>query len=522
MAVNAVQQNKTVADPNAAYESIVGIWRRNRAICGGERFTKEYDGYLDKIGFRNLLIPFSPSMDAKQYSFYKAEAELPGIVAEYAKMLVGSLLRKKPQLTLPDDVPPEVKDWILNEFGVDNSPLSSVLDDFLWEEVQTSRCWLQVDYPAIPNELLDTLTPEELLKFKPYPIKWTAESIVNWSVSVDLFGKKTLSRVIIRTFEENFGENEFHPSLDDTVYVHELFNGFYRIRKYVAKSAINTTVVNGQIQKQYDQNSTYFELIDVKEDILVNGERLTFVPIWPLNGSIDIVEPLISSLVDKEVALYNKMSRRNHLLYGAATYTPYIASNMSDDDFRKIVRSGLGSWIKLDQGDTAGALETPTAALADMEKAIAAAIEEMAKLGIRMLTPETDQSGVALHLRNASQTAKLGTLNMKISSVLSEIIAFMINWRYGLDLKAGDVYFNLSSDFTPTPTGEGWLRLATEWYEGGLIPRSVWLQLLKQNDMLAPEYDDKEGQVEITNDELVVSPHEQASFNNALAVGGAQ
>jgi hypothetical protein len=157
-----------------------------------------------------------------------------------------------------------------------------------------------------------------------------------------------------------------------------------------------------------------------------------------------------------------------------------------------------------------------------MEKAIAAAIEEMAKLGIRMLTPETDQSGVALHLRNASQTAKLGTLNMKISSVLSEIIAFMINWRYGLDLKAGDVYFNLSSDFTPTPTGEGWLRLATEWYEGGLIPRSVWLQLLKQNDMLAPEYDDKEGQVEITNDELVVSPHEQAAFNNALAVGGAQ
>jgi hypothetical protein len=40
--------------------------------------------------------------------------------------------------------------------------------------------------------------------------------------------------------------------------------------------------------------------------------------------------------------------------------------------------------------------------------------------------------------------------------------------------------------------------------------------------MLAPEYDDKEGQVEITNDELVISPHEQAAFNNALAVGGAQ
>jgi hypothetical protein len=517
MAVNAVQQNKTVADPNAAYESIIGIWRRNRAICGGERFTKEYDGYLDKVNFSNLLIPFSASMDAKQYAFYRSEAELPGIVAEYARMLVGSLLRKKPQLTLPESLPEEIKDWILNEFGVDNSPLSSVIDDYLWEEIQTSRCWIQIDYPEIPKDLLDTLTPEELLKFKPYPIKWTAESVINWNVTLDIFGKKTLSRVIIRTYEENVKENEFHPDLDDVVYVHELFQGHYRIRKYIAKTLPNTPVVNGQIQKQYDQASTYFELVDIKEDILLNGERLTFIPLWPLNGSIDVVEPMLSALVDKEVALYNKMSRRNHLLYGAATYTPYIASNMSDDDFKKIVRSGLGSWIKLDQGDGIGALETPTAALADMEKAIASAIEEMAKLGIRMLTPETDQSGVALHLRNAAQTAKLGTLNMKISGVLAEIIVFMINWRYRLDLKPSDIQFSLSSDFTPTPTGEGWLRLATEWYEGGLIPRSVWLQLLKQNDMLPPEYDDKKGQIEITEDEVVITKQEQTAFNNSLS-----
>ena len=51
----------------------------------------------------------------------------------------------------------EIKDWIINEFGVDNSPLSSVLDDYLWEEMQTSRCWVQVDYPEIPQELLETL-----------------------------------------------------------------------------------------------------------------------------------------------------------------------------------------------------------------------------------------------------------------------------------------------------------------------------------------------------------------------------
>jgi hypothetical protein len=173
---------------------------------------------------------------------------------------------------------------------------------------------------------------------------------------------------------------------------------------------------------------------------------------------------------------------------------------MSDDDFQNIVDSGLGTWIRLRQGDDAKVLETPTAALQDMDRAIAATIEEMAKLGIRMLTPETAQSGVALEIRNAAQTAQLGTLNTKVSAILSQVIAFMINWRYNTELKVYDIKFSLSADFNPTPLGADWLRLTTEWYQQGLIPRSVWLMILKQNDILPPDYDDESGKVEITED----------------------
>jgi hypothetical protein len=98
------------------------------------------------------------------------------------------------------------------------------------------------------------------------------------------------------------------------------------------------------------------------------------IPAWPLNGSIDALEPMLSPIIDKELSLYNKLSRRNHLLYGASTYTPVIVSDMSDDDFQNIVDSGLGTWIRLRQGDDAKVLETPTAALQDMDRAIAATI----------------------------------------------------------------------------------------------------------------------------------------------------
>jgi len=138
-----------------------------------------------------------------------------------------------------------------------------------------------------------------------------------------------------------------------------------------------------------------------------------------------------------------------------------------------------------------------------MDRAISNSIEEMAKLGVRMLSPETAQSGVALEIRNAAQTAQMGTLNSKISNVFAQIIVFMLNWRYDTEYTVADVEFSLSSDFNPVPIGADWLRLATEWYETGIIPRSVWLSLLKHNDLLAPDYEDEEGQLEINGDKLI-------------------
>lgn len=502
LAYNAANATKTVASPNAAYESMQELWRRSRAACNGEKYVKAHDGIVDKYNFANLLIPFSPSMTQQQYNFYKAEAEYPGIVAQYAKTVVGGLLRKKPQLELPDSAPEEANDWILNEFGQDDSSLSAFLDKALWEELQTSRPWVYVDYPNIPNR--QELLSSDFKDYKPYPILWDGESVINWRVGTNAAGKQVLDRVMVRGFELKYESNEFHADYVETVWLHELINEKYQIRIFQREEkSTSVPVTHGKVVSNQTTNPPTFTLIKTKTDFEINGKAMDFIPAWPLNGSVELNEPILTAIIDKEMALYNKMSRRNHLLYGAATYTPVISSDMSDTDFEEIVEAGLGSWIKLRQGDEASVLETPTHALQDMEKAIAANIEEMAKLGIRMLTPETDQSGIALDIRNASQTAQLGTLNMKVSSTMAAVICLMINWRYGLDLKTSDIKFTLSADFNPTPLGADWLRLVTEWYQNGLIPRSVWLEILKINDIVPPDYDDEEGQTEINGDELI-------------------
>jgi hypothetical protein len=514
--VNAALTNKTVADPNAEYESLLSLWKRSRAVCSGERFVKAFDSYVDTIGFTNLLLPFSPSMSQKQYEFYRAEAELPGIVSQFSRMLVSGLLRKQPSLSLPKGLSQEVYDWIMNEFGQDNSSLISFLDAALWEELQTSRAWVYVDYPSVNPE---TLTVEDKLRLKPYPVLWKAEDVINWRVRKDIYGKTILDRVIVRSYEEFYESNEFHPTYRDTVKVHELDeNGLYQIRVFQQKHDANSVqVVNGQIQKEYVVKKPVFELIETITNILNNGERLQEIPAWPLNNNIAPIEPMLMSFIDKEASLYNKVSRRNHLLYGASTYTPVIISDMPDEDFDNIVEGGLGTWIRLRQGDSADVLKTPTEALADMDRAIAASIEEMAKLGIRMLTPETAQSGVALEIRNAAQTAQLGSLNARVSSVMKQVITFMINWRNDLQLKPQDIEFSLSADFNPIPLGADWLRLATEWYQQGLIPRSIWVNMLKQNDMIPPDYNDEEGRMEITQDLDMSIQRQNEQYANQVA-----
>jgi hypothetical protein len=522
------QKQKTVADPNASYESLVNLWSRSRAILGGQKYTKEYDAWCDTNGFTNLLIPFSPSMTQQQYSWYRSEAELPGLVSQYAKVLIGGLLRKPPQIKLPDDLPQheEVENWLRNDFGYDNSSLISFLDDVLWEEMQTSRAWIYVDYPSVEN--IDVLSQEQRNALKPYPVIFNAETVINWTVGqhpeTGVYG---LTRVITRAFNENFTENEFHPDLVDTVMVHDLDeSGRYRIRKYL-KSTNNeqVPVVNGQIRQNYtNMTNQGFQLVETYESIMINNERLNFIPFFPLNGSITPYEPMLIPLVDREVALYNKVSRRNHLLYGAATYTPVIMSDMTDEDFDEVVSGGLGTWIKLRSGDDVKVLETPTEALKDMEASITQTIDELSKMGMRMLAPENgaNTSGVSLEIRNAAQTAQLGTLNAKISQTMRSVIATMINWKYGTEYSDKDIEFTLSADFNPTPLGADWLRLVTEWYENGIIPRDVFINIAKQNDILPSDYDDELGKEDIKQDEILSNPRIDAALGDMSSALRAQ
>jgi len=345
------------------------------------------------------------------------------------------------------------------------------------------------------------------MNIKPYPVVIEAENVINIHTDTHpVTRQKTLSRIVTRYLVRRYtADNPWHPNYVDTVCDHYLDEQGRLVLDYYEHADTNNEikVLNGDVTQEYEERLT--EIGFKKTNTLyptMFGERLSKIPAWPINGHLEPVEPVLLPLIDREIALYNKVSRRNHLLYGAATYTPIVQSDMTDEEFEDVVNSGLGSWLRVRKDESITVLETPTAALSDMEKAITATVDEMAKMGIRMLSPEQAASGVALEIRNASQTAQLGTLNAKVSGTMREVIAFMLNWKYNTMYTAEDIEFQMSSDFAPMVGGEGAMRLVSDWYQMGIISRSTWINIAKYNDFLPADYSDEEAIEEIQTDPL--------------------
>lgn len=507
---------KSLGTPRVEYQSNLAEWKRNRAVIQGQQYVKDFDTVPNIRS--NILLPFNSSMSQQQYDFYKAEAELPGVSSQYARMLIGGLLRKNPVLAVdhPDLNNDEVVDWLLNRFGSGNESMVSFLDSALWEELQTSRAWIQVDYPQVD---LNSLNRDQIKQICPYPILHPAENIINWSIYTNpMTGVSGLSYLITRYYSKRFTTNKYHESYVDTLDIHYLNeNSEYVIETYYNEneSAVGPKIIDGQIEQNYMVNrDDAWTLINKNENIFLNGQRMNFIPFYPLNGSIEMSDPIFTPVVDREIALYNKISRRNHLLYLSATYTPVVRSdNLTESQKDQLANQGLGTWMFVGKDDIVETLSTPTNALADMDRAITDGYNEMTRIGVKMLSLEpnnADSSGIALQIRNASQNAQIATLNAKVSESIKSIICTMIKWKYNVDITETNIRFNLSSDFNRISSNSETTRIISEWYQSGIIPRSLFIEIMKNNDILPSDYSDEKSMNEIESDPLVMSPRQSA------------
>lgn len=482
----------SIGDPRSEWTSAEASWKRSRAVIDGPGAARAHDAI---INYNNLLIPFSVKMTQEQYEILKAEAELPCITAQFLKILVESLLRKRPTIEVGDD---DLKSWLLDEFGQDGSPIESLLSEAAQEELSTGNAWVFVDHPTMDERMLEQLTPEERDSIRPYAVVRKAEEVINWQYGVDALGKRQLLLVIVRTYRSKLNQGQVHPVVHEVLYLHFLNEkGEYCVQEYVGKEVSNPESKAGKRTPNKTAGEAYTPGAIIR--VLSKGAPLYYVPAWPISSNLeDITSPLMP-IVEREIALYNKMTRRNHLLYNASTFTPVVIGDMADEVFKDAVSGGLGTWMKFPSETSIDTIKTPTEALADYDRAISDGIKEIAALGVRMLTPETTQSGIALRIRNAAQTAQLGSLSNDLSNAWRQVIRCMIHWRTGKEPDLDTITFSLSNDFLSGAVGEEMLRLLGDWYERGLIDRGLFIHSINQNGLLPDGYDDAEALTNLRN-----------------------
>ena len=491
-----------VATFHPHYLSNLHHWMRNRAVVSGTSSVLEWDRFVNNNAYTNMLVPFSAKMTQENYDIYKSEAEFPELTGEYIRIVLGGLLRKEPSISYEDS----------SDIFPNTPELLPMVQSAVEEELTTNRCWVAVYW----NSQLQ----------KALPRVYRGENVINWQQDLD----NNLLRVVIRYLYphyENYQTDHLWMIEDHYLaYNQEYEQVCYHLDTYredrdlqTTPEIVNPNLYNINIQEELNRLratttpgafTKYFESEKVSYSLfssvvpLKHGEPLTEIPVIPLNGHITPITPMISGMVHKELALYNKTSRRNHLLYSSGILTPMVFASSSQEVEDQLDR-GLGTiWI-LPVDSKVDILQTPTGALSDFESAIGQNVESISRLGIRLLSNDNTyaQSGVALTLRNSPQIAQLSLFNTRVSRQFEKILNLLEDYNRNPMAEPRKMSFSLTQDFDPTPLGSEWLRLITEMYESKMLPRSAWIDALKRNDILADSYNDQEGVQEIQQDPLV-------------------
>ena len=383
------QRQETVDTRHNLYMQRLIVWRQIEAALGGDSAVKRFDA----TSGNRILLPLSDQMPAAKYRQFQDNTSFSGLTGAFVEVLHDALLRTPPRFEL------------LPRFASDQSAFfeqfskSQTLLEFLSSltmlHLATSQAIVYVDYDDQAQ--------------RPYAELIDPKTITNWKTNQD----GELIQLFVRRQRVANNLSTFEEVRRDEIIVHELIQGFYQVRQFV-------------------NQGNQFELVSTIQPTRRN-ERLTRIPLFFVSGQIEPPAIAIERYFSLEKAIYNATARRDHVLRLASFVTPIVAGeNLADDEDRQqaVIDAGFGNYVFLNQDDTLTFATVPTENLEALERSINDRKMELARLGIRLLTPEQNQpeSGVALSIRNNLQSIRLSSFSTQITSTIREVIQEMLLW----------------------------------------------------------------------------------------------
>ncbi len=414
------------------YQQHYNDWIEMRdAVTGASIVKEKAEHYLPMPSGFTMMV----DKGADAYSAYLLRAQFPELTEPTIRGMLGVITRVPPKFEMPTGM-----DYIREAATADGLTLEALHRYVVREVLTTGRLGVLAEAPAVGQA------------GEPYLTTYVAESIINWSSMGDLF------------------------VLDEAGNVQQ---GYWWIKRKQWRILERNVATNGLYQ-QTVFGDAFSASGEPNVPQAVGAKPLTEVPfvvIGPLNLTPDIDEIPLLEVARAAFAEYRLDADYRHQLYMSGQETFVIIGDIEADKIPTVI--GAGVTVLLPENSAAMYVGPSGVGITTTRQAIQDERQKAVTAGAKLFDNQSNlaESGEALKLRWAAQTATLLSVAMTVSAGLEKALRYIAMFK-GLDPKEVIVTPNTSfvdSDMTPSDA----LSLSGLWMNGTLSKRTVYERLMK-------------------------------------------
>lgn len=425
-----------------------------------------------------------PGHDDADYLLYSEGAYYLPAVSRTIDAFVGMVMNPEPSVM---GETPAFKPF-LDDTTNDGEPFARVVHRVVGEIVESGRGLMLVDYPDVSGAESMTRLEADAMRLRPYARFYPFEDVINWRVDT-INGQKRLTHLRLIEMYDADGDDEWDTDSEPQIRVLDLIEGRYRIRVYreIEEVTINPLTNAKTVETKWVQYG---------EDRfpVMNNAPMTDIPavmFGPSSLDPGMVErpPLYEMVGVSESHLADSANRQWAMMWcGNPMY--WVGDDaLRNDDKAEPIKIGSPELMVLGTGATAGILELGADGVGALKVSMDDKRRDMAAIGARILTDggSSQISTETARMERAGEHSVLAGIANTVADGMTQVLRLLAEWA---GMEADSIEVRLNTDFVPSGLQVGEL---TEWVnavQAGELPRSVFLQRLKDRGVVDPMMDE--------------------------------
>lgn len=407
--------NNVTHNAHPLYSAMLATWEKNRDCYEGEEVVKSKGSrYLpatsgmiqDGFGSTN-----PHALGNEVYAAYRTRAYFADLMRDAVETAIGVMHREPPIIQLPPRM-----EVLRDNATYNGEPLHILLRQINEQQLVTGRVGLLGDFRA------DDQTENAQI---PVLALYYGEAIFNWD---DLLEDRSDSSLRFVALDESDYEMQGDFEWKHVPRVRVLGLADESGKLTIPLSEHDTEAQTANYSSAELRNGASLSGITLTSAEL-QGEKLnripfTFINAKDLNPSPDY--PPLDGLCNLALAIYRGEADYRQQLFMQGQDTLVVIGTQSDDD--KPLRTGAGARIDLPVNGDAKFIGVESQGLSEQRQALETDYERAQSKTAKLVNADGNESGEALRLRLAAQTATLPQIAMAGAAGLQKVLRDLAVW----------------------------------------------------------------------------------------------